>query len=378
MSAGTYRIYIGDISGVTTPIWLIALNNTPAPPPNTNPELVSALNPLISGSTDLNTSIHTIFNTNPQPYPTTYSPVFAGVPSLIEDCILLSGQFVGPFSFASLPPGIIPISAVLVFIVTGALYSSSGAANTSFVRAIGTWDGSSLGTEFILNSGHAYTPNPDVISNPIDIGFDLFLVANPSILDLFSGISRVNFIFQDNGELGGGSGNSGYQHASITALYIEGEYNTAQSFQFMLITPTIRPNIGSTITVTSNPDDPTALLLDQLTEIDVQYYNTLGVLTTVIIPAAAFTYSSPYLLTFALPAIDTSPIIIILGVGNGTQFSGSTTLGELVTIFFTDGTGIYTLVKDKRNDTLYVQDLNPIQTIDVKIPDPFIKTGFLP
>lgn len=62
----------------------------------------------------------------------------------------------------------------------------------------------------------------------------------------------------------------------------------------------------------------------------------------------------------------------------GTQFSGSVTLGSLLTIRFNDGTGIYKLDLTATHDTLYIQDYTPVQTIDTKIPNPFAKTAFVP
>lgn len=45
-------------------------------------------------------------------------------------------------------------------------------------------------------------------------------------------------------------------------------------------------------------------------------------------------------------------------------------------ILITDPSGIYTLVKDKRHDTLY--NRADTDSIDVRIPTPYAKTGFLP
>lgn len=61
--------------------------------------------------------------------------------------------------------------------------------------------------------------------------------------------------------------------------------------------------------------------------------------------------------------------------GDGTQFSGWVALTPL-TLTLVDASGVYKLVKDKTNDTLYNQ-IAPISTSNVKIPNPFIKTGFI-
>jgi len=48
--------------------------------------------------------------------------------------------------------------------------------------------------------------------------------------------------------------------------------------------------------------------------------------------------------------------------------------GSATVVFFIDPSGIYTITKDKRYDTLYAEDPN---TVDVAIPTPFIKTAIV-
>lgn len=159
----------------------------------------------------------------------------------------------------------------------------------------------------------------------------------------------------------------------FTSFSLTGTYSI-ESFQYTLKTPVIAPTTGDVITITSDPKNPLHLKLDDITTINI----ILPDLTVVPVTAIVTSTLSEFFLQFILPDIITSPIITIQVVGNGTQFSGSIDLGQLITIFFLNGTGIYKLVPGKTNDTLYVQDLDPVQTIDVKIPTPFAKTGFLP
>ena len=85
------------------------------------------------------------------------------------------------------------------------------------------------------------------------------------------------------------------------------------------------------------------------------------------------------------------PDIEITGDGgvevNGTQLSwdiigeggvevGGGIVGTNNLVLSVDASGIYTLIKDKSDDTLYQRDSSD-ETIDVKIPDPFVKTGYL-
>lgn len=63
------------------------------------------------------------------------------------------------------------------------------------------------------------------------------------------------------------------------------------------------------------------------------------------------------------------PDIIITGSG-GVDFGGASTI-----VYIGNASGIYTLVENKDRDTLYDRILNT--TVDVKIPDPFAKTGHI-
>lgn len=65
------------------------------------------------------------------------------------------------------------------------------------------------------------------------------------------------------------------------------------------------------------------------------------------------------------------PDLEVTGSG-GISFGGSS---SIVTIG--EPSGIYTLVKDKTHDTLYERQSGTTTSINVKIPDPYIKTGFV-
>jgi len=63
--------------------------------------------------------------------------------------------------------------------------------------------------------------------------------------------------------------------------------------------------------------------------------------------------------------------IIMVGSG-GVDVGGSPSI-----IFIGEPSGIYTLVKDKTHDTLYERQAGTTTFVNVKIPDPHIKTGFI-
>lgn len=81
-------------------------------------------------------------------------------------------------------------------------------------------------------------------------------------------------------------------------------------------------------------------------------------------------------LTFVIPDLGSfSGDAIVYIVGDGVEVVGTFNVGS-ITILFADASGIYKLTLGKRSDTLYVHD-DPATTIEVPIPSPFIKTGFI-
>jgi len=73
------------------------------------------------------------------------------------------------------------------------------------------------------------------------------------------------------------------------------------------------------------------------------------------------------------PAITHIPITMVVQIVS-TEFTGSVLLGTFE-IMIADASGIYNITPNKTNDTLYSQ--NSLTIEEVKIPTPFIKTGFI-
>ena len=136
------------------------------------------------------------------------------------------------------------------------------------------------------------------------------------------------------------------------------------NYEIFIWTWTLNPVSGSlvspgdTITIASTGVD--ALLLDEL---------TIEMGGIPIVPSA----QTENLLTFIVPNINGSSSII--ATGNGVQFGGTVLLGSL-TVLVDSGSGIYFISPGKTNDTIYDRN-NPGQSIIVKIPNPFAKTGFI-
>ncbi len=135
----------------------------------------------------------------------------------------------------------------------------------------------------------------------------------------------------------------------------------------------IRPGV-SRVTITSDPLDSDHLKLNQL---DLTTPITITDANSDTIPAPTIISQTEFKLVFLVNSFGgPEPQVITINVtGDGTQFSGSVPLGKLETIYFINAPGIYRIVSGKTNDTLY--DVENGGTIDVQIPDPFGKTGFI-
>lgn len=259
-------------------------------------------------------------------------------------CIYLDGALT-PVAFNDLPPGFTVISAV---VRARANLGASGQPDASY------------NGEFYLQRVNAV--DGPIYTNPYTVS------PVPSMLDLVNdgfGL-KVKIIACPN--LGDHS-----EVVNINELRVEGVY-AASSFTWTLVNNS-PVQAGSTITVISDPDeDP--LLLDELDDITIDFLDENSVQRSIIIPS--FITATPNFLSFILTLGGYFPqIITITAVGNGTQFSGSVALGKLSTIYFLNAPGIYRIITNKTSDTLY--DVNdPGTTVEVKIPEPHAKLGFVP
>lgn len=170
-------------------------------------------------------------------------------------------------------------------------------------------------------------------------------------------------------------------------LRVEGTYEI-NDYSWDLEVPDDPVDTGTKIRVTSNSDDPTdprVLDVDQITTITVTYKDSSDVWQEITVTNITLVYrritisNIVNILEFTIPdilSIDPGdpPKTLLIRI-TSTQFSGSVVLGKLITIYFVDAPGIYRLVPSKHTDTLY--DIENGGTVDVKIPNPFAKTGFV-
>lgn len=322
--------------------------------------------------------------------------------------IYLDGSLI-PTSFQNLPSGWTPTSATLTadgantFVESGVLPSNTAAIYLqydTFSEKI-----------FTGNNSHTDGPFSYILPSPI-----------PSALDLINNGCGVRWIL---GSVGG------VADFFINRLFISGTYVINQ-FTFTLSNDggNIFPN--SRVTITS-PDGGLTNLL-QNGGVDITWIDpSNGGFHTFSIPLADFVSITPtrvILIIFHNVPVPTLPPpgtrVHVTIPGNGTQFSGSITVGTFILI--ADASGIYTIIKDKRNDTLYnhisiiipsvfnifeledeifdISIMNPVLLVkqglpeeesiendlafvpfivnnfitpvtDVNIPDPFIKTAMI-
>lgn len=127
------------------------------------------------------------------------------------------------------------------------------------------------------------------------------------------------------------------------------------------------------VTVTSDPLDPDALLMDEILTGEIQFIDQNGDPQTL---SVTFTVINVNLIIFIMPDFGSfEPEFVDLYI-TSSQFSGSLLLGRFVTIWLRSASGIYRIVTNKRNDTVYDEENLP-DTYDIKIPDPFARGGFI-
>lgn len=256
--------------------------------------------------------------------------------------IYLDGS-ITPIPFSNLQPGFAPLSAIVKVFPYLLLQPTGGSIHYHLQQdplSIGVVDTSSYPYDFLF-------PPPtmlDIINN--GIGFDVDI-----------NVTDANDI----------------AYVIINNLRIEGTY-TLQGYQFTLTPTNTLTKVGDNITITSPSGNANSLGLSNVS-INISYYDSTNTLQIVNISPTSQSFNQ---YTFTMPNFDGAVQVTVNAVGDGTQFSGSIPLGSMPTINFTNGTGIYKLVIGKTSDTLYAQGTSPIQTVEVAIPNPFIKTAFIP
>lgn len=202
----------------------------------------------------------------------------------------------------------------------------------------------------------------------------------PSLFTLSSGEMHISIT--DDATVGGS--------IIVSAFRLYGTY-TILSFSWTLENPSVPITTGSLISITS-PGGVGGLDLSHVTDPTISFVDDLGTPHTIAIPSIITQTSTLlqfyYFLWWTSTGLDTGTgnrIVTEVGIrpstpvtvsvtGDGTQFSGSLVLGTL-NVYIAQATGIYKIVSGKTADTLYTGDEDT--TLDVKIPNPYAKTGFI-
>lgn len=122
---------------------------------------------------------------------------------------------------------------------------------------------------------------------------------------------------------------------------------------------------GDIIRIVSPDTNPDLTTIDSITLL-------IG-LNTITVTSENFTTWTSILIQFPLPRIpptDSEPPVTI------SVFGGSVKIGNII-ISIINASGIYQISSDKTCDTLYINSGGSDGTIDVAIPNPTIKTGFI-
>lgn len=246
--------------------------------------------------------------------------------SFVGNSCYLDGSGV-PISFASLPAGWIPTT------VQARMRSSVNAQDATYK---------------VYLQFNALTESPNFVTLPGPSSFSSFnwpSVTMPSALSLFNNGIGLRI---DNTTIGQRSSRE------YLGMMIVGNYDI-QSFGWSIET-TGSVQSGDEVTIVGDGEN-------SLTDIE----EVCLIWDTITICLTEFLVQTPTRLTLIVPS----------GV-NASGFSltaDGVFLGSLVYIF-EDASGIYTLTKDKTTDTVY-DGAHDGTTNEVKIPNPFIKTGFV-
>lgn len=273
----------------------------------------------------------------------------------------------GTFSFETLPAGFKLTSCRITIGGQTRLipnYSGGGA----FSSYTGTINMSMAGfTQEYIHVGSGFPDWDPSVINFDSVFLDFDMTDFPTFLSLMSGTFVINFDI----DFSVTSDPTLTQIIFVTAagIAITGTYEI-EEFTWELEDVIVTPNVTE-ITVTSG-----TLILKDL-EFEIEYVDPSG--DVIVVPVTVIVTQDPHIVIFVSPDFpaDVFEIFPVAKDPTGTQFDGRVPLGPLLTIYFTDATGIYQLVPGKTNDTLYNQN-DPPNTVLVKIPDPLVKIGFLP
>jgi len=159
----------------------------------------------------------------------------------------------------------------------------------------------------------------------------------------------------------------------VDQIYIEGVYNT------LLHSITYDPlNAGPCGEITINGNNLLGFNNFTVHWYDAELDLPPNITEGVIVPPNYIINHTANTLTIRIPPnvpYGGTHLLIMANQIPETMFIGSVLLAQ-VNIQLVNGSGVYTLVPGKTNDTYYDRSVSPVDTLDLKIPDPFAKSGF--
>jgi len=289
--------------------------------------------------------------------------------------IYLDGS-ITPTSFQNLPSGWTPLSATLIADGSGTLIQAL-AGTPGFGPTI-----ANMYLQFDTFSEKLFTITApfDSIIHTLNGPFNYSLSSVPSALDLINngcGVRIGSIVVSANH----------IAETIINRLYISGTYGINQ-FSFTLSDngSAIFPN--NNVTITSPDGGLNNLYPNGGVSLTWRNPNNGGFYTYYIL-LLHFKLLTPNIITFPvfhdvppynLPPPGT-PVNVVV-TGNGVQFSGSIAVGSFILI--TNGSGIYQITKDKRNDTIYdrlgnqiINVYNTFELEDEEIEEPIINKNLV-
>ena len=179
------------------------------------------------------------------------------------------------------------------------------------------------------------------------------------------------------------SANSGQPQGIISECSILASYNTT-AISFTTTTPNVSPggiaqidDAGGTLNIFDQ--DEFKIYWDTLegeTDVNPLFPGWTG---GVIIPRDLILTFTPYQFKFIMPNNLYIPYggrrLMLTGNSNSLFYIGEYPMQNF-NIQLEDGSGLYKLVENQVYDTYYDRSVSPIDTIDLKIPDPYVKTAF--
>lgn len=168
--------------------------------------------------------------------------------------------------------------------------------------------------------------------------------------------------------------------AVISEVFITAQYNT-QTFNLTNNTPLAIPGEFVDLTDANNAlgiFTDYKIYWDTNEDLGEEDGEIPGLTGGVTIPTRYFFVRTNGRIRFQIPENLGIPYggrrLLLFGVGSG-LLTGEVELAQL-NILLVDGSGVYKLTEDKRNDTYYNRATTPVTTTNLKFPRPGFRTGF--